>query len=200
MLEGGGDISKGPEPRVNERIRAKKVRLIKEDGSQVDVLPLHEALRIAEEQGLDLVEVAPQADPPVCKMMDYGKYKYELKKAQAEKKQKAQTVKEIKFRPNIGEHDFEFKISHIREFLEEGHKTRIRVFFKGRQIVHPELGKGLIERIVESISDVGMVDQPPKMEGKNLVILFAPKKRAKEKPRGEKTDEKEKEKEQAQNQ
>ncbi|GIW47614.1 MAG: translation initiation factor IF-3 [Deltaproteobacteria bacterium] len=132
---------------------------------------------MAEEQGVDLVEVAPNANPPVCRMMDYGRYKYELKKQAAAKKQKAQTVKEIKIRPNIGEHDLEIKINHMREFLEEGHKSKVMIFFKGREILHPEIGHMLANKIIERLSDVGVVDSPPKLEGKNLTMILSPKKK-----------------------
>ncbi|GBD38798.1 Translation initiation factor IF-3 [bacterium HR37] len=132
---------------------------------------------MAEEQGVDLVEVAPNANPPVCRMMDYGRYKYELKKQAAAKKQKAQTVKEIKIRPNIGEHDLDIKINHMREFLEEGHKSKVMIFFKGREILHPEIGHMLANKIIERLSDVGVVDSPPKLEGKNLTMILSPKKK-----------------------
>ncbi len=132
---------------------------------------------MAEEQGVDLVEVAPNANPPVCRMMDYGRYKYELKKQAAAKKQKAQTVKEIKIRPNIGEHDLDIKINHMREFLEEGHKSKVMIFFKGREILHPEIGHMLANKIIERLSDVGVVDSPPKLEGKNLTMVLSPKKK-----------------------
>jgi translation initiation factor IF-3 len=132
---------------------------------------------MAEEQGVDLVEVAPNASPPVCRMMDYGRYKYELKKQAAAKKQKAQTVKEIKIRPNIGEHDLDIKINHMREFLEEGHKSKVIIFFKGREILHPEIGHMLANKIIERLSDIGVVDSPPKLEGKNLTMILSPKKK-----------------------
>jgi translation initiation factor IF-3 len=178
-MEGGRKvIVKEPEVRVNQRIRAREVRVIGEDGKQLGIFPIHEALRMAEEQGVDLVEVAPNANPPVCRMMDYGKYKYELKKQAAAKKQKLQAVKEIKLRPNIGEHDLDIKINHMREFLEEGNKSKVRIFFKGREITHPELGKELAGKIIERLSDVGIVDSPPKFEGKNLVMVISPKKKS----------------------
>lgn len=132
---------------------------------------------MAEEQGVDLVEVASNASPPVCRLMDFGKYKYELKKQQAAKKQKVMPIKEIKLGPNIGEHDLNVKVNRIKEFLEGGHKTRVRIFFRGRQIVHPELGKDLAVRITEEVSEIGSVDLEPKLEGKNLIMVLSPNKK-----------------------
>lgn len=126
--------------------------------------------------GVDLVEVAPNANPPVCRLMDYGKYKYELKKQQSAKKQKVQTVKEVKFRPNIGTHDLNVKINHIKEFLNSGHKARVRIFFRGREIVHPEIGHQLASKIIEELKNEGAVDTPPKLEGKTLLMTLSPKK------------------------
>ncbi len=140
------------------------------------MVPIREALQMYEERGVDLVEVAPNANPPVCRLMDYGKYKYELKKQANAKKQKVQMIKELKFRPNIGDHDLDVKINHIREFLEDDNKTKIRIFFRGREIVHPELGRVLANRIIERVADIGSVDMPPKLEGKNLIMVLSPKK------------------------
>ncbi len=154
------------------------MRVIAADGKQVGVIPVREALRMAQEQGFDLVEVAPNANPPVCRLMDYGKYKYELKKQTGAKKQKVQLVKEVNFRPNIGEHDLDVKINHIREFLEEGHKSKVRIFFRGREITHPEFGKELADKIIEKVSDIGAIDSFPKLEGKNLIMVIVPKKKA----------------------
>jgi translation initiation factor IF-3 len=172
----GYSRSREPEVRINQRIRAREVRLIAGDGEQLGVLPIREALSMSEERGVDLVEVAPNANPPVCRLMDYGKYKYELKKQAAAKKQKSQVLKEIKFRPNIGDHDLDVKVGRIREFLGEDNKTKIRIFFRGREIVHPELGRKLANRILEKVADLGGVDIPPKMEGKNLIMVISPKK------------------------
>ena len=127
---------------------------------------------------MDLVEVAPNANPPVCKMMDYGKYKYELKKTQAAKKQKTHSLKEIKLRPNIGIHDLNVKMNHIKEFLENGHKTRVRIFFRGREIVHPELGRKLAANIYEELKEICTIDMEPKMEGKNLLMVLSPAKKS----------------------
>ncbi len=172
----GYSRSREPEVRINQRIRAREVRLIAGDGEQLGVLSIREALSMSEERGVDLVEVAPNANPPVCRLMDYGKYKYELKKQAAAKKQKSQVLREIKFRPNIGDHDLDVKIGRIREFLGEDNKTKIRIFFRGREIVHPELGRKLANRILEKVADLGGVDIPPKMEGKNLIMVISPKK------------------------
>lgn len=171
-----GYRSREPEVRVNQRIRAREVRLVDEDGQQIGVVPTKEALKMSEERGVDLVEVAPNAKPPVCRLMDYGKYKYELKKQANAKKQKTQTLKEVKFRPNIGDHDLEVKINRIREFLEDDNKAKIRIFFRGREIVHPEIGRMLANKIVERVSDVGGVDMAPRLEGKNLIMVLSPKK------------------------
>ena len=152
--------------------------MVAADGKQVGILSVHEALKMAEEQGVDLVEVAPNANPPVCRLMDFGKYKYELKKQAGAKRQKVQLVKEVKFRPNIGEHDLDVKVNHIREFLQDGDKVKIRIFFRGREITHSELGKGLADKILARISDVGAIDSPPKFEGKNLITVISPKKKA----------------------
>lgn len=162
---------------MNNRIRAKEVRLIDPDGKQLGVVPTSEALKKAEEFGVDLVEVASNANPPVCRLMDYGKYKYELKKQQSAKKQKVHPMKEIKFRPNIGDHDLNVKINHIKDFLSSGHKTRVRIFFRGREIVHPDIGHKLANKIVEEVKEVGAVDTPPKLEGKNLLMVLSPKKK-----------------------
>ena len=172
----GYSRSREPEVRINQRIRAREVRLIAGDGEQLGVLSIREALSMSEERGVDLVEVAPNATPPVCRLMDYGKYKYELKKQAAAKKQKSQVLKEIKFRPNIGDHDLDVKVGRIREFLGEDNKTKIRIFFRGREIVHPEIGRKLANRILEKVADLGGVDIPPKMEGKNLIMVISPKK------------------------
>ena len=136
------------------------------------------AIHIAEEQGLDLVEVAPSGKPPVCRIMDYGKYLYQMKRKahEARKHQKSITVKEVKFRPNTDEHDYEFKKNHIIRFLNQGDKVKANVWFRGREIVHKEIGRNLIERLMEELEEIGFVENRPKMEGNNLVAIFAPKK------------------------
>ena len=178
-MKGRGSRQREPEVRINQRIRAREVRLVAEDGEQLGVVQTRDALKMSEERGVDLVEVAPNATPPVCRMMDYGKYKYELKKQAAAKKQKTQVLKEVKFRPNIGSHDLDVKINRIREFLEEDNKTKIRIFFRGREIVHSDIGRTLAKKILERVSDLGGVDIPPKLEGKNLTMVITPKKNLK---------------------
>jgi len=174
-------MSKVQEYRVNRQIRAKEVRLIDETGRQVGIVPLSQALALAEEKGLDLVEIAPQAEPPVCKIMDYGKFRYELQKKEKEtrKKQKEHQieVKDIRLKVRIDEHDLEIKLKHMREFLEDGDKVRVRIGFRGRENSHPELGDRLFKKIVEGLQDVGEVEVPPKKEGPFLTFTLAPKKR-----------------------
>jgi translation initiation factor IF-3 len=164
------------EPRVNRRIRVREVRVIADDGSQLGILPTDEALRRAEEKGLDLVEVQPMARPPVCKIMDYGKFKYEQKRKAAEmkKKQKVIEVKEVKFRPKTGIHDFDTKVRHLRDFLSEGDKAKVTIMFRGREIVHPEIGQEVLKRVAEAISDIAQVELAPRMEGRSMFMVVAP--------------------------
>jgi translation initiation factor IF-3 len=163
--------------RVNRRIRVPEVRVIGADGSQLGVLRTDEALRIAEEGGLDLVEVSPKAMPPVCKIMDYGKFKYENSKKTKDAKKHQSTVilKEIKFRPKTDDHDFDFKVKHIRRFLLEGNKAKLAVIFRGREIVHPETGQDVLKRVVEATSDIAQVEQTPMMEGRRMLMIIAPR-------------------------
>ncbi|AEB10132.1 Translation initiation factor IF-3 [Desulfobacca acetoxidans DSM 11109] len=158
-------------------IRATEVRLIGPEGEQVGIMPLTEALARAAEAALDLVEVAPQANPPVCRIMDYGKFKYlQSKKVQeARKKQTIIQVKEVKFRPKIEEHDVAFKIKNIRRFLAQKDKTKISLIFRGREIAHPQIGIDLLNRVATELEDIGTVEQPPKIEGRNLTMIIAPK-------------------------
>ena len=153
------------------------MRVIDDQNEQLGIMPPQQALKIAEERGLDLVEVAPTAVPPVCRIMDYGKYLYQMNKKlhEAKKHQKNITVKEVKFRPNTDEHDYEFKKNHIIRFLKEGDKVKAAVFFRGREIVHQSIGRALLERLVEELSDFGAIETRPKMEGPNLIAIFAPK-------------------------
>lgn len=141
------------------------------------MLPLRDALRIADERQLDLVEVAPQAKPPVCRIMDYGRYRYEQSKREkeAKKKQRIITVKEVKLRPNIEDHDFEVKARNAIRFLKDGDKVKATIMFRGRQIVHPDLGKQLLVRLAEKVADLANVERPPKLEGKNMIMILAPK-------------------------
>ncbi len=169
------------EYRVNRQIRAKEVRLIDENGKQVGVVPLQDALRIANEKGLDLVEVAPQANPPVCKILDYGKFLYELKKKEKEAKKKqrehAIEIKDMMLSVRIDEHDLRVKLKHMREFLMDGDKVRVRIRFRGREHLHPELGEKLANRILEDLSDVGQLESPIKKEGNFLIFSLLPKKK-----------------------
>ncbi|MFL2630832.1 MAG: translation initiation factor IF-3 [Thermodesulfobacteriota bacterium] len=163
--------------KTNGFIRAKEVRLIGLDGTQVGIVPIAQALEMANTSSSDLVEISPDAAPPVCKIMDYGKFLYDQKKQQAgQKKPKAQVLKEIKFRPNIGENDFNVKINRLKDFLSEGHKVKIRLWFKGREIVHKSIGEELVAKIIETVSESGELDNEPKFEGKNLTLLVLPKK------------------------
>ncbi|HEY7955942.1 MAG TPA: translation initiation factor IF-3 [Polyangia bacterium] len=163
--------------RVNRRIRVPEVRVIGADGSQLGVLRTDEALRIAEEGGFDLVEVSPKAMPPVCKIMDYGKFKYENSKKtkEARKHQSTVTLKEIKFRPKTDDHDFDFKVKHIRRFLQEGNKAKLVVIFRGREIVHPETGQDVLKRVVQATNDIAQVEQTPMMEGRRMLMIIAPR-------------------------
>jgi translation initiation factor IF-3 len=163
--------------RVNEQIRVPEVRLIGADGKQVGVMPLKEALALAEEAHLDLVEIAPQATPPVCRVMDYGKFKYQQSKKQQEARRRQTTiqVKEIKVRPKIEEHDMGFKLKNTRRFLAEGDKVKISVIFRGREIAHPERGYRLLAQMAEALADVGGIEQEPKLEGRNLSMIVSPK-------------------------
>jgi translation initiation factor IF-3 len=163
-------------PRLNQSIRASEVRLIGEGGEQMGIRPVAEALSMAEEQGLDLVEVAPAAKPPVCRLMDYGKYQYERTKRerQSRKSQRTAEVKEIRMHPKTGQHDKDFKIKQMRKFLASGAKVKVRVRFRGREMSHRELGRQLLMDIARSIEDVGVVEQFPRMEGRSLLMILAP--------------------------
>jgi translation initiation factor IF-3 len=154
-----------------------EVRVIGADGSQVGILQTHEALKLAEEQGLELVEVNPRAMPPVCKIMDFGKFKYETsKKEKASRKHQSTIVlKEIKLRPKTDEHDFDFKVKHIRRFLSEGNKCKLVVVFRGREIVHPEMGQLMLDQVVKAVSDLAMVEQRSMMEGRRMVMVIGPR-------------------------
>jgi translation initiation factor IF-3 len=162
---------------VNQKIRAPQIRLIGEDGTQLGIVPLEEALARAAEEKLDLVEVAPKASPPVCKIMDYGKYKYlQAKKLQeAKKKQTTIQVKEVKIRPKTEEHDYQFKLRHIKRFLGEKNKAKVTIMFRGREIAHSELGLKVLERIIVDIEEEGIVEQAPKLEGRNMIMILAPR-------------------------
>lgn len=162
--------------RVNREIHAKEVRVIDPDGKQLGILPLFEALKAAQSFDLDLVEVSPKSNPPVCKIMDYGKFKYQQSKKahEAKKRQVIHHIKEVKLRPKTEEHDFQFKLKHIERFLKDGNKTKVTIVFRGREMAYPEMGKNILIKIVEGIKDFGKVEQPPKLEGRNLTMVLAP--------------------------
>ena len=163
--------------RVNERIRFPQIRVIDEDGQQVGVISSREALALAREKGLDLVEISPSARPPVCKIMDYGKYLYELNKKMHEqrKHQKGTRLKEVKMRPRTDAHDYEFKKNHLLRFLEQGDKVRLVMMFRGREIEHANLARKKIERLIQEVSHVGVPESRPSLEGRFMVTILAPK-------------------------
>ena len=172
---GEGPIST-TDTRINEEIRVPRVRLIGVDGSQLGIFATADAQRIADDQNLDLVEVAANADPPVCRIMDFGKYKYEqAQKAKlARKHQTKVEIKEIKFRPKIGEHDYETKKKHVVRFLEAGAKVKVTIMFRGREMVHAERGLVILERLAGEVTDLAIVESQPKLEGRNMFMLMAP--------------------------
>jgi len=166
-----------PDNRINTQIRAPQVRLIGPDGDLLGILPREEALRKSREYDLDLVEVAPNADPPVCKVMDYGKFRYQQQKRahEAKKKQTVIQVKEVKVRPKIDEHDYQFKLQHVKRFLNGGDKAKVSVVFRGREIVHRDLGRKLLDRFIEDTKEFGEVESLPKMEGRNMTMILIAK-------------------------
>lgn len=163
--------------RINEQIRVKEVRAVSSEGEQLGILPIKEALRLAQEKNLDLVEVAPNAVPPVCRIMDYGKHKYEQSKREkeAKKKQKIISVKEVKVRPNIEDHDLEVKIKNVNRFLDDEDKVKVTLMFRGREISHANIGKEILNRIAQEVSDKATVEREPKVEGRNMIMILAPK-------------------------
>jgi translation initiation factor IF-3 len=162
--------------RVNDQIRISPVRLIGADGEQVGIVSLDEARQRAEDAGLDLVEVAPEARPPVCKLMDYGKYRYEeqRKAREARKKQHTVSIKEVKYRPGIEDHDYEFKTRHVRRFLEDGDKVKVTMMFRGRQMSHPELGLEVLQRVAAAVEDLGKIESQPTREGRTMSMVIVP--------------------------
>lgn len=162
--------------KINEEIGAPEVRVLDSTGAPLGILPRREALRIATERELDLVEIAPQANPPVCKIIDYGKFVYEQQKREKQQKktQTQTTLKEVRFKAGTDTHDFDFKTRHAREFLEDGHKVKATVMFKGREILHKELGEVLLQKFIDALADVSKVDQPMRMEGRFLGVMLAP--------------------------
>ncbi len=169
-----------PEPqdlvRRNEQIRAREVRVIGAEGEQLGILGRNEAIAAAREAGMDLVEVAATADPPVCRIMDYGKFKYETqkKKQEAKKRQTVIQIKEIKLRPKTDEHDYQTKVNHIRRFLEDGDRCKVTIFFRGREIVHKDRGQTMLDRVLEDTKDIGKMEQEARAEGRTLHMLLAP--------------------------
>ncbi len=163
-------------PRVNERIRAPEIRLIGAEGENIGVVSPERGLALAEEAGLDLVEISPNANPPVCKIMDYGRFKYEQQKRESEarKKQKTIDIKEVKFRPNTDKHDYEVKMRNVRRFLENGDKVKVTMRFRGREMAHQQLGRDLLERVASDIEELGKVESMPKLEGRQMIMMIAP--------------------------
>lgn len=162
-------------PRINDEIKAQQVRVVGADGEMLGVLSVSEGVKLAEEAGLDLVEVSPNAEPPVCKILDYGKYKYEQQKkaSEARKKQKVVDVKEVKIRPGIEDHDYKVKMRSARKFLENGDKVKVTMRFRGREMAHQNIGMDLLKRMIEELSDIGKVDLEPKMEGRQIIMVLS---------------------------
>jgi len=173
----GGEPTITKDFRINEEIRAREVRVVDGDGTQLGIMSARDALRLAEEKQQDLVEISPAAKPPVCRIMDFGKYKYEQSKREKEvkKKQKIISVKEVKLRPNIEDHDFEVKAKNATRFLKDGDKVKATIIFRGREIVHTQLGQQLLKRLAEHVKDFSTVERLPKLEGKNMIMILAPK-------------------------
>lgn len=170
--------------RVNEQIRARQIRVVDDEGNQLGIMSPQDALREAEAKDLDLVEVAPNAAPPVCRIMDYGKFKYEQKRRAREsrKNQHTVTVKEIKYRPKIDKHDFEYKTNHVRQFLSEGNKVKITIMFRGREMAHPEFGRDILVKVVEETADLCSGEYNPassRLEGRNMSLVLQPAKESK---------------------
>lgn len=163
--------------RINEEIRAREVRVIGSDGEQLGIMSGREAQQLAYEKHLDLVEIAPTAKPPVCRIMDYGKYRYEQQKREKEsrKKQKTFDIKEVKLRPGIEEHDFNVKFKNAVRFLEDGDKVKVTIMFRGRELSHPELGEVLLNKMAVQLKEMAVVERQPKLEGKNMIMIVAPK-------------------------
>lgn len=168
----GGDL------RTNREIRVPEVRLIDENGEQVGIVKTSDALQRAKDAGLDLIEFSPNAKPPVCKILDYGKYKFDQKKKSREqkKKQKIIHIKEIKFRPKIDQHDYNFKVNHIRKFIEHGDKVKVTMMFRGREIVHHNLGMQLMKKVAAELEELTVIEKEPKLEGRNITMVLAPAK------------------------
>lgn len=170
--------SKEKEPRINRQITCERIRLVDHDGEMIGVVSVMEGIKRAQEVGLDLVEISPGAEPPVCKILDYGKYKYTMQKKahEARRKQKVITLKEIKLRPNIDKHDLEVKMRSVHKFLEEGDKVKLTLRFRGREMSHQELGRKLLEKIRDELGEVVKVEHHPSMEGRQMIMIVAPAK------------------------
>lgn len=173
------------EHRINEKIRAREVLLIDPDGVQLGVKPLPEAQSIARQLDLDLVEVAPDARPPVCRIMDFNRFKYEAAQRAKESKRRttSTSIKEMKYRPKIGSGDFDTKTRQVARFLGEGHKVKITIMFRGREMSHPDLGKKILDHVAEKVNDVAKVESAPKLDGRNMIMVLAPDRRAQHQPR-----------------
>jgi translation initiation factor IF-3 len=171
-----------PELRINDRIRVEQVRLVDQDGQQLGIRSTREALELARDQDLDLVEVAPTANPPVCRIMDYGKFKFDEAQKVKESRRKSQGtgIKEMKYRPKIGPGDFDTKTRLVAKFLEEGHKVKITIMFRGREVYHPELGKRILDRVAETIGDGAKVEAEARLDGRNMTMVLAPDRRARQ--------------------
>ncbi len=176
MGNGGTSISRPVQTRVNERIRIREVRLIDENGEQVGIIPTFDALQMARERGLDLVEVAPNAMPPVCRLMDYGKFRYEQSRKERESRRHQHVVelKEVRIRPKIDDHDFETKGRQAAKFLDGGDKVKLTVLFRGREMAHPDIGRGLLDQLAEQLRPHGTVESQPRMEGRTMTMFMNP--------------------------
>ena len=170
------NINREDEPRVNAEIRVSEVLLIDDQGNKIGIVPTAEALKLAEERDLDLVEVAPQAKPPVCRILDYGKYRFQQQKRDkdARKKQKNQTVKEMKMRPKIDQHDYDFKVKAIKNFLSDGHRVKVSIFFRGREMAFLDRGREVLNRVMADIDSLGKVETEPRMEGAYMRMMVSP--------------------------
>lgn len=170
-------VRREPDARINEDIRAPQVRVVVDGEGQLGVLPTDQALEIARQRGMDLVEIAGQADPPVVKIMDFGKFRYEQqKKAKEQRKKQARQgeLKEVRFRPRTDDHDYGFKLKHAREFLEQGNKVKAWVQFRGRDIIYKDQGQAMLQKFIDDLEDIAKVDQPPMMEGRRMTIMLTP--------------------------
>ncbi|OQO91919.1 translation initiation factor IF-3 [Saccharomonospora piscinae] len=185
-MDQGGPISS--DTRINERIRVPEVRLVGPNGEQVGIVRIEDALRLAQEADLDLVEVAPQARPPVAKLMDYGKFKYESaqKARESRRNQQLTVIKEQKLRPKIDPHDYETKKGHVSRFLEAGNKVKVTIMFRGREQSRPELGFRLLQRLADDVAELGFIESKPKQDGRNMIMVLAPHKNAKAKSKATK--------------